>query len=556
MIMFLVTPAFAVDSLPGPVTPVELCNESGSECHAGTPSDPINITGTVTTSVTVSTTPVTQATSPWVVSGSVTASISGTPNINIVNVPHFVLDSGVITSITNPVTVTGTVSATQGTSPWIISGSVTTAGSATVYQGGTWTVSATQGTSPWIIDGLYADNSANVTTKIAAIVARANSLFPGWTEGNMVPLSVDLSGNLRTISIVGLSGTIAAGYNSSIPLNTTSSPLNIQGYGTTLVTMNISGGTITDGVLQFQASDDAGIHWYVIEGARQNTTVAESSVSLAGLTGNTAWQINTSGFTNFRMQLTTAITGSGTLNFRYTAVSAPVEPIVTAGQNDQTQLNATVFQPTGTKLHIVLDSGTVTSITNALPAGSNVIGGVTQSGGWSLSGSGNFTVVQPTGTNLHTVLDSGTLTSITNPVAVTNAGLTNLDVALSTRLKPADTLAGVTTVGAVTSITNALPTGTNTIGNVNINGNGTVVSGQQSVTGSAVALPSNSVKGVCVRSSSASTLKVYIGPSGVSTSTGHELNPGDSVCLPVSNTNLLYVIASTTGGTVTFIGSN
>lgn len=38
--------------------------------------------------------------------------------------------------------------------------------------------------------------------------------------------------------------------------------------------------------------------------------------------------------------------------------------------------------------------------------------------------------------------------------AVTNAGLTNLDVALSTRLKAADTLAGVTTVGAVTSITN------------------------------------------------------------------------------------------------------
>jgi hypothetical protein len=38
--------------------------------------------------------------------------------------------------------------------------------------------------------------------------------------------------------------------------------------------------------------------------------------------------------------------------------------------------------------------------------------------------------------------------------AVTNAGLTNIDVALSTRLKPADTLAGVTTVAAVTTITN------------------------------------------------------------------------------------------------------
>jgi hypothetical protein len=38
--------------------------------------------------------------------------------------------------------------------------------------------------------------------------------------------------------------------------------------------------------------------------------------------------------------------------------------------------------------------------------------------------------------------------------AVTNAGLTNIDVALSTRLKPADTLAGVTTVGTVTTVTN------------------------------------------------------------------------------------------------------
>lgn len=45
--------------------------------------------------------------------------------------------------------------------------------------------------------------------------------------------------------------------------------------------------------------------------------------------------------------------------------------------------------------------------------------------------------------------------------AITNL---NLDVALSTRLKPADTLAAVTIVGSVTAITNALPTGTNSIG--------------------------------------------------------------------------------------------
>lgn len=51
--------------------------------------------------------------------------------------------------------------------------------------------------------------------------------------------------------------------------------------------------------------------------------------------------------------------------------------------------------------------------------------------------------------------------AVTQPVSATN-----LDVALSTRLKPADTLTGVTTVGAVTAITNALPAGTNRLGSV------------------------------------------------------------------------------------------
>lgn len=55
----------------------------------------------------------------------------------------------------------------------------------------------------------------------------------------------------------------------------------------------------------------------------------------------------------------------------------------------------------------------------------------------------------------HVIVDTAPSTPITNA---------NLDVALSTRLKPADTLAGVTTVTAVTAITNALPAGTNRIG--------------------------------------------------------------------------------------------
>src|SRR5205807_7897200 len=42
----------------------------------------------------------------------------------------------------------------------------------------------------------------------------------------------------------------------------------------------------------------------------------------------------------------------------------------------------------------------------------------------------------------------------------------NVDVALSTRLKAADTLTGVTTVAAVTAISNPLPAGTNRLGSI------------------------------------------------------------------------------------------
>ena len=64
---------------------------------------------------------------------------------------------------------------------------------------------------------------------------------------------------------------------------------------------------------------------------------------------------------------------------------------------------------------------------------------------------GNFPATQPISAAA-LPLPAGAATSSLQSTA--NTSLANLDVALSTRLKPADTLAGVTTVGAVTGITN------------------------------------------------------------------------------------------------------
>lgn len=128
-----------------------------------------------------------------------------------------------------------------------------------------------------------------------------------------------------------------------------------------------------------------------------------------------------SGFKYIRVRNVGGTTPSNAIIFRYSNGGGTT--FLNASIPSGTNTIGTVNIATGTTINAVNTVGAVTAITNALPVGANTIG------------------------------------------AVTNA---NLDVALSTRLKPADTLAGVTTVGAVTAITNALPTGTNRIGTVDI----------------------------------------------------------------------------------------
>jgi hypothetical protein len=87
---------------------------------------------------------------------------------------------------------------------------------------------------------------------------------------------------------------------------------------------------------------------------------------------------------------------------------------------------------------------------------------------------------------------------------------------------------------------------------VQVYGNTTLASGQQAVTATAAALTSQVSKQACVHALSTNTISVFIGPGGVTTSTGLELVPDEAVCLPVANLNEIYVVASTTGATVTW----
>jgi len=82
-----------------------------------------------------------------------------------------------------------------------------------------------------------------------------------------------------------------------------------------------------------------------------------------------------------------------------------------------------------------------------------------------------------------------------------------------------------------------------------------IVAGQQAVTGTATALPSVAVRQVCVTHVEGGSVgTVYVGPTGVTTSTGWPLTPGAGVCLPTDSVADVFVIASGVGSSIAYVG--
>jgi hypothetical protein len=118
-----------------------------------------------------------------------------------------------------------------------------------------------------------------------------------------------------------------------------------------------------------------------------------------------------------------------------------------------------------------VNTGAVVVSSSALPSGA-ATGTKQDTGNTSLASiDGKITAVNTGAVVISSsALPSGAATALRQDTG--NTSLANIDghvdVALSTRLKPSDTLAGVTTVAAVTAITNALPVGSAVIGKVGI----------------------------------------------------------------------------------------
>lgn len=345
----------------------------------------------------------------------------------------------------------GSTTVIQGTIPWVVSGSVTVSGST----GRTWNLSqSTDSISSWLFDGvgnpiLSTSGSLNVsvtnTIPISGTVTANQGTTPWVTSVSNFPATQPVSGTVTVIQPVGTNLNADVDVTSSVLPTGAATSAKQPSLGTP--------GTASTDVITVQGI--SGMTSLLTNSLAQgvNATVIPSESILVG--GNNGSSILTPILTD----------DSGALMINSIAVP------VTVVQSSGASLNANV------------------SVTSALPAGSNTIGAVTQSGTWSVNQSGTWTTGRTW--NLSSGADSvsalvsnfpatqainltqilGSSPGVTNyvPARITN-GTSYIDPTQIRALTSADVVTVVQPTGANlntnTAITSSLPAGSATIGAV------------------------------------------------------------------------------------------
>ena len=212
---------------------------------------------------------------------------------------------------------------------------------------------------------LAADNSANSTSKVPALMGRANAANPAWTEGNQVPVSTDLFGNLRVM--FGMSTATLSAWTSATGLNATQTIFTSHGTEAVIVHL-VQTTTITAGAATFEVTYD-GTNWVTIPANAvvdpQSTTFAQVSLpyTLQAST-NKPFLILNNGWQGLRIKLSTQITGTGSVTPNTTFLAYdPLHAVV-------------ALSPTAANFNVTVGA--------ALPTGANTLGAVTQaSGPWT-----------------------------------------------------------------------------------------------------------------------------------------------------------------------------
>jgi len=269
--------------------------------------------------------------------------------------------------------------------------------------------------------------------------------------------------------------------------------------------------------------------------AFQSNNAATGTITIEGTVDGTTWTATTY-----------VALASGNSSSSFNAATATIGQINTSALQAVRFRSNTIVGTVGITYNLSRNVSNI-MLDNQLPAGTNTIGAV------NIAASQSIAVTQATAANLN-----ATVTGSVTANAGTNLNTSNLDVALSTRLKPADTLAAVTTVG---TITNAVTVSQGTAANLNATVTGTVVanptagsitmSNSSVGTSSATLLAASSAtKMLAIQNTSANTL--YVSTTSPATATnGILLSANQGYEFQVIPSNALYCLGSAASTTYT-----
>jgi len=350
---------------PVPVSATTAANNAGNPIYVDvTNTVPVTLASTTITG----TVAVTQSTSPWVVSGTVTVSGTSTVQGNLTNnnaAPNAfnlgVLPAIAETAYTTITYTTGdqvlpvtdlhgalnvdwqalagaalggpTIWATaptgeevqgvnaycfQGTSPWVVSlASTTITGTVAVTQSGTWTVQ--QGGAPWTFVGaLTNNNAAPAATNIGVLPALAETAYNTitYTTGDQVLPVTDLHGALNQ-DLQAVAG-VALGATAVVPYGSTPAGVNVpavNAFITNTVPVTLASTTITGTVAVTQSTSP-----WVVSGTVTATIAAPTDWGTAPATSVLVPAVNAemfvgqnavSGTNPVPISATTAANGAG-----------------------------------------------------------------------------------------------------------------------------------------------------------------------------------------------------------------------------------------------------
>jgi hypothetical protein len=180
---------------------------------------------------------------------------------------------------------------------------------------------------------IYHSGVAKDPTAIRALASGTDSVTD--TQGTAAATTAPWPVNHGTVARTTAAWTSATALDTALSLAT-------GGYSTAIVTLDPTT-TFTGGTLNFEVSDDGGTKWYVISAARIDTYTSESTYAIVASTKR-AWEVDVAAYTNFRVRLNPAITGTGTANLGVSAIAAASEPNVAVGQATASLLNETATQ--------------------------------------------------------------------------------------------------------------------------------------------------------------------------------------------------------------------